>query len=68
MASMFLNSFDDYELDVEVELYKTYGCVKFVNCTGRFEGNKVIIDKIDAHGFAAFEVREQAKNEQVVQP
>ena len=58
MASLFLNSFDDYELDVEVELYKTYGSVKFVNCTGRFEGNKVIIDKIDAHGFAAFEVRE----------
>lgn len=58
MSVLFLNSFDDYEVDVEVELYKEYKSVRFVNCSGRFEGNRVIVDKIDAHGFAAFEVVE----------
>lgn len=58
MSVLFLNSFDDYELDVEVGLYKTYSSVRFVNCSGRLCENKVVIDKIDAHGFAAFEVRE----------
>jgi len=58
MATLLLNSFDDYELDIEVELYKAYKEVRFVNCSGRIVGNKVIIDKIDAHGFAAFEVTE----------
>lgn len=58
MSVLFLNSFDDYEFDVEVELYKSYSDVRFVNCSGRLEDNKVVIDRIDAHGFAAFEVRE----------
>lgn len=58
MSVLFLNSFDDYEFDVEVELYKNYKSVRFVNCTGRLCGSKVVIDRIDAHGFAAFEVIE----------
>ncbi|MBR5307879.1 MAG: hypothetical protein IKU43_03845 [Clostridia bacterium] len=58
MSVLFLNSFDDYETDVEITLYKQYKTVRFVNCTGKLCGSKVIIDRIDAHGFAAFEVRE----------
>ncbi len=58
MSVLFLNSFDDYELDIEVDLAKEYKTVRFVNCEGRLLGNKVVINRIDAHGFAAFEVKE----------
>ncbi len=58
MSVLLLNSFDDYEIDVEVQLAKEYKTVRFVNCNGKLCKDKVIIEKIDAHGFAAFEVKE----------
>ena len=41
----------------EIELSDVYSSVKFVNCTGKLKGNRVIIDKIGAFDFACLEIK-----------
>lgn len=51
----------DAVYDAEIELSDSYSSVKFVNCTGCFEGVGVMIDKIGAFEFACFEVKPNGK-------
>jgi hypothetical protein len=39
-----------------ITLDKQYKSIRFVNCAGRLEGDKVYIEHIPPYGFAAFEV------------
>lgn len=47
----------DFVEEPVVELDKTYTQIRFINCSGRLEGNKVFLFRLDAFGFAAFEVQ-----------
>ena len=57
MAVGLWNFFADPTLFTTVELDRKYRSVEFVNCSGRLEGNRVILSEIPPFGFAAFEVR-----------
>ena len=50
------NCFSDALVDAPVELDREFGRVEFVNCRGRLEGRRVILDEVPAYGFAAFTV------------
>lgn len=41
----------------EIILDREYSEIKFVNCTGHLEGNKVILSDMHPYGFAMFEVK-----------
>ncbi len=47
----------DEALDPVVELDKNYSEIRFVNCSGRLEGDKVYLSDIAAYGLCAFEVK-----------
>ncbi len=57
MAVVLSNVFEDGVYNGKIELDREYTSVKFINCTGRLEGNCVIIDEITPFGAAAFEVK-----------
>ncbi|MBO5071147.1 MAG: hypothetical protein J6C37_12455, partial [Roseburia sp.] len=57
MSVALLNVFLDEILDPVIRLDKNYSEIKFVNCSGRLEGDMVYLSEIAPYGFAAFEVR-----------
>jgi len=50
------NCFPDKVLYPDVQMPDNVESVKFVNCTGKFQGSTVSIDEIGPYGIAAFEV------------
>ena len=57
MSVLLMNHFMDEVFDPVVELDKSYSEIRFVNCSGRLEGDKVYLDTIPAYGVAAFEIK-----------
>lgn len=57
MSVALLNIFLDEILNPVIRLNRNYLEIKFVNCSGRLEGDKVYLSEIAPYGFAAFEVR-----------
>jgi hypothetical protein len=56
-AVALFNVFADSVDDGVITLDKEYSSIRFINCSGRLEGDKVILDSsIPAYSFAAFEV------------
>jgi hypothetical protein len=58
MSVLLLNVHLDSIDEPVIVLDKDYSEIKFVNCNGRIEGNKVYLSPIDSYGMAAFEVKE----------
>lgn len=56
MAVGLWNLFADIAMDPVVELAREYSKIKFTNCNGRLEGDKVYLENIAPFGIAAFEV------------
>ena len=56
MATALFNIYADSVDEGVVELDGEYSNIRFVNCSGRLEGSRVIIDSLPAYSFAAFEV------------
>lgn len=54
---LMLNIYQDEVLDPVVQLDKHYSQIRFVNCSGHLEGDKVYLSDIPAFGVAAFEVK-----------
>lgn len=50
------NMFADAVDQPVVELEEEYRSIRFLNCSGRLEGNKVVLEEIRPFAFAAFEV------------
>ena len=50
------NFFADEAFDFEVQLAEEYSNVKFLNCDGCLNGDKVTINSIPAFGFGFFEL------------
>lgn len=50
------NFFADTAFSPEVHFERTYSSIKFINCAGRLEKNKVYLSDIAPYGFAGFEV------------
>jgi len=57
MSVALANIFLDDIIEPVVKLDKEYGEIRFVNCTGRLEGDTVYLSDIAPYGFAAFEVK-----------
>lgn len=57
MSVALANIFLDDIFEPVVRLDKEYSEIKFVNCTGRLEGDKVYLSDIPPYGFVAFEVK-----------
>lgn len=57
MAAGLFNCFADDVINPVVELGTRWDNIEFINCTGRLEGDKVLLDTISPFGFAGFEVR-----------
>ena len=57
MAVAMANVSLDDIFSPEIALDKVYSEIKFINCSGRLEGDKVILSDITPYGFAAFEVK-----------
>lgn len=57
MAVSLSNVHLDDVIEPEIRLDKAYRTIRFLNCTGKLEGDRVILDYIPPYGFAAFEVR-----------
>ncbi len=57
MSVILSNIFEDDVFEGVFELDKEYKSIRFINCTGKLLGDKVIIDKIHPFSMAAFEVR-----------
>jgi len=51
----------DELVDQPVELDRPYGMVRFINCTGRLDGSRVILEYVPAWSFAGFELKADAK-------
>ena len=51
-----LNCFSDALVDAPIQLDREFARAEFVNCRGRLEGNRIILDEVPAYGFAAFTV------------
>ena len=49
-------SLDDV-INPKIELDKAYSQIRFLNCTGRLEGDTVYLSDITPYGFCAFEVK-----------
>jgi hypothetical protein len=58
MSVLLLNVHLDSIDEPVIVLDKDYSDIKFVNCNGRIEGNKVYLSPIQSYGMAAFEVKE----------
>ena len=56
MAVGLWNFFADIAIDPVVELGEAYGSIKFINCNGRLENDKVYLDDINPFAFVGFEV------------
>lgn len=56
MAVGLWNLFADIAVEPVVELAEVYSEIRFLNCSGRLDGDKVYLSDIPAFGFAAFEV------------
>jgi len=50
------NIFADAVYDPVITLHKQYSNIRFLNCRGQLEGDKVTVSHIAAFGFAGFEV------------
>ncbi len=59
MSVALMNVFLDEMIDPVIRLDKVYSEIRFVNCSGRLEGDTVYLTEIPAYGFAAFEVRQR---------
>ena len=46
----------DEIIDPVIRLDKAYSHLTCINCTGRLEGDRVLLDTIPPYGFAAFQV------------
>ncbi len=57
LAVSVSNPFADDAFDVEFTLSKKYESIRFINCTGKFNGESVKIDYIEPYGFISFEVK-----------
>ena len=57
MAVAVLNLSLDELIDPVIRLDKAYKEIKFVNCSGRLEGDRVQLSSLPAYGFAAFSVQ-----------
>lgn len=54
-SAILLNCFHDSMLDPVIELDREYGHIEFLNCSGRIEGKRVLLDQsIPAYDFVAF--------------
>jgi len=51
-----VNCFADALVEAPVEMDGDFSRVEFVNCSGRLEGRRVILDDVPAYAFAAFTV------------
>ena len=51
------NFFEDYISEPVIKLDKSYSEIKFINCTGKLDGDTVYLSKIQPYEFAAFEVK-----------
>ena len=56
MAVGLWNFFADMAIDPVVELDESYSNIKFINCNGRLENDKVYLDDINPFAFCGFEV------------
>ena len=57
MSVLLLNiHLDDIDAPI-IELDKIYSDIKFVNCDGKLDGDKVYLSQIRGYGMAAFEVK-----------
>lgn len=50
------NFFEDYISEPVIKLDKNYSKIRFVNCTGKLDGDTVYLSKIQPYEFVAFEV------------
>ena len=57
MSVLLINHFMDEFLNPEITLDQEYRTIRFVNCTGKLEGNKVTLSDVMPYGIAAFEVK-----------
>ena len=57
MSVLLMNVCLDDIIAPEIMLEREYSEISFVNCTGKLDGNKVVLDKLGAYAFAAFEVK-----------
>ncbi len=57
MAVALINAFMDEADKPVIRLDKVYSQIRFINCTGRLEGDKVFLEDIGSFEFAAFEVK-----------
>lgn len=57
MAVGLWNFFCDVAIDTVVELDKEYSEIKFLNCEGKLEGDRVYLSDIVPYAFCAFEVK-----------
>ena len=51
------NFYADTALEPVVELGKDYSDIKFINCEGQLNGNKVYLNNISPFAFVGFEVK-----------
>ena len=52
------NFFTDECMNTTVTLDKAYSQVKFINCNGRLEGDRVVLDEVAPYASVGFEVKE----------
>ena len=57
MSVAMANIFQDEIFDPVVQLDREYESIRFVNCKGRLERDKVYLEDIPSYGFVAFEVK-----------
>ncbi len=57
MAVGLWNIFADEIFKPVIELDREYSEIKFINCSGKLEGNKVILSEMTPFSFAGFEVK-----------
>lgn len=57
MAVGLWNFYADIAIEPIVELGKEYSIIKFINCNGRLENDKVYLEDIPPYAFVGFEVR-----------
>ena len=57
MAVGLWNFYADIAFEPVIELDKAYSSVRFINCDGKLEGDKLYLTDIPAYGFSGFEAR-----------
>lgn len=58
LSVALMNNFADDVISPQIRLDKEYKNIRFVNCEGKLEGDRVYLTDIPSFGFAAFEVKE----------